>query len=201
MRIKFIILLIILPFFIFSESLKSIYFNGSFIFNEESGISVIPAKNDDIILITSLKYHYAVILPYAENWEITFDEKNVLLANNKIIYVTLELLKSDDKSSEQYLKKIMQDLLENKDKNYIIETEIFYHNNDHVLVTVVDTYSLMNDDKYKGIVQLNYYATKTYRDERFQLHMSFMQKKSKVELINIPMFDYLTIGFNLDFAR
>ena len=201
MRIKFIILLIILPILLFAESFKSIYFNGAFIYDEESGISIIPAENKEVIVVTNLNYHYAIILPYAINWEITFNDKYVLLASNKTIDVTLELIRSDNKTSEEFLKNLLQMYLNNKEKYYIIEAKIFRYNSEYILATVIDAKLLMNDDKYEGIKQINYFATKIFKDERFNLCMSFMQKKNKAELENNAMFDYLTLGFNVDYER
>lgn len=201
MRIKFIILLIILPVLIFSESFKSLYFNGSFIFDEESGISIIPAVNKEVIVITSLNYHYAIILPYALNWEVTFNDKYVLLADNKTLNVTLELLKNNGQTPEDYLKNLLQMYLDNKEKYFTIEAVVYKYNSEYILATAVDAKSLMNDDRYEGIKQVNYFATKTYNNERFDLHLSFMKKTSKAELENNVMFDYLTIGFNIDYER
>ncbi len=201
MRIKFIILFITLSFVLFSNNFKSIFFRGIFFYDEESSISVIPSENKEVIVIANLNYHYALILPYAENWEIILDDKYVLNANNKSINIYLELLKNDGKTSKEYLENLVKPFLDDKEKLGIIDAEVFNYNNELILAIVVDLELINDDAKYRGIKQVNYYTSKTFKDERFKLYLTFMQKKSKVELNNTEIFDYLTIGFNIDFER
>ena len=54
--------------------------------------------------------------------------------------------------------------LDNKEKYNIVDISIFVYNGEYILATVVDAKLLMNDDKYEGIKQINYYATKTHFD-------------------------------------
>ncbi len=201
MRKKIIIIFLSILILINTDIYSSIYFKGDFVFDENSGISVIPDENKEIIAITSLIYHYALILPFSINWEIDFNEKYVLLANNKSLNVTLELVKNNGESPERFLANLMKIYLDNKSKYGISKTLIIDHKNDYILLIIVDIHLLDNKIKDKEVKQIIYFSTKTFKEERFIMNLSFIQKLDQVDLNNIDILNYLTIGFNIDFER
>jgi hypothetical protein len=199
MRIKIIILFLLISVFINAENYRTIYFKGDFVLDEESGLSILPDENKEIIAITNMIYHYALILPYSTDWVIVFDDKYVLSASNNLLNVTLELIKNNGESSESFLENLMNRYLDNKLKFGISNAIIINYENDHVLATIIDIYLLDDKIKDKDIKQIDYFSTKTFKDERFIMHLSFTQKQDHVDLNNPDLLNYLTIGFNIDF--
>jgi len=160
MKKKTGILFLLLLILINADNFNSIYFKGDFVFDEKSGISIIPDENKEIIAITSLVYHYALILPFSNNWEINNNEKYVLIANNKSLNISLELTKNNGESSEKFLENLMKMYIDNKSKFGISKALIIDHKNDFILLLIVDIHLLDKKIKDKEVKQIIYFSTK-----------------------------------------
>lgn len=201
MRIKIFVLFLLMLVLINADKFKSIHFKGDFVFDIESGISILPDENKEIIAVTSLIHHYALILPFSPKWEIILDEKYALLANNESLNVSLELVKNNNESSEKFLENLMKGYVENKAKYGISKVLIIDYKNDFILLIIVDIHLLDKNIKDKEVKQIIYFSTKTYKYERFIMSLSFNQRLDQVDLNNPDILNYLTIGFNIDFER
>lgn len=181
---------------------KKIRFIDKTVFDNQTGTTVMTDEKKSAMIITNLKYHYALILPYYNNWDIDAEgEKYLIFLNHEKLHVSLEIFKNKSDSSKEYLEALERELLNNKDKLGIELTKIIQYKDDYILITQVDVNSVIKNENYKGIKQINYYSTKHYNSERYKLHISELRKVSEVELSNTELFNYLTLGFRIDFEH
>lgn len=200
--LKLLLIAVLVMGFSTTSFSKKIKFKEKTVMDEDTGTTITTDENKSIMAISSLKYHFVIILPYYNNWEVEVDGKQyILFAHHERMNVSLDIFQNKHKKKSKYLKEFKKRLLKNKKKLGIEELKIIKHRKDSILVTVVDVYTLTNNEDFKGIKQINYFSTKSYRDERFSLHISIIQTDPKIELNNKEILDFITVGFNIDFER
>jgi len=197
-KIAFLIMILCVPV---SSSSKLVKHNDKTVFDDVTGTTVMVDGKKHNMIITNLKYHFAIVLPYFDDYKIQIDEQNyILLVNGSKLNLSLEIFKNEGEDTKVYLNNLDNFYKSNKAKYGIETTKLSKYANDYILTTLADVSLIMKNNSFKGIKQVNYYTTKTYENERFKLHLSIISK-DKMNLDDTAMFDYITKGFNVDFER
>ncbi len=178
---------------------ENIYFKGKLVQDKRDGITITGEKEQGLIAITSLHFHYALILPYAEDWVFTLAEDSLLKGRSGRVNLTLSAEKSSE-TPEQHLKQRRKELLENKAVKGVEKMEIVEFKGMPVLREVQDGAAASGDRSFHGVKMYHFFAAKRWKEDLFVIHLSRVVAPG--ETFNEKQYlGMVTAGFNMDFMR
>ncbi len=202
---KMIILFVFLlrAFLIFADD-YSIKFRGEDLFDEKTGIMATVDDDKKFIAVSNQLYHYVLVLPYSINWVFSIDNKYCLIASNENINISIELLSNMHNSDADYLDYLQDQLTNNSDSMGITDIRRVYYENYSMIRTEVEilkVFKKLDADKYRDMITVNLYSTKSYNNERFVLHFAVTKKRDDNSFDERSFYNNITNGFFVDFER
>jgi hypothetical protein len=200
---KYLFLFLLFIAFI-ANSADKLKFTGENLFDNKTGIMVTADEDKKYIAVSNQLYHYVVILPYSVDWELSVDKKYCLYASNDVYNFSIELFANNYKSDYEYFNYLENQFKDNSDSLGIINLYRLNYKNYILLKTEVEilkVFKKLDEKKYKDMISVNLYSTKSYNNERYLLHFSIVKNKNDNSFDEKSVYDYLTEGFFIDFER
>jgi hypothetical protein len=181
---------------------ETIYFRGKSFQDKRDGIQVIRPESpagDEFFTISSSRFHYFLVLPYADEWKFTLDDTSMLRGTSGAFNVTLSAREGEE-TPEQVLKKHKSYILSNPNIKGIKEIDIIEQGGVFVLRDTQDAEALSGLKDLRGVEVRHFFVAKKWKKELFLLHLS--KRVSLGEAFPEPKYLFmLTDGFRVDFMR
>ncbi|NIS48445.1 MAG: hypothetical protein GWN61_21500 [candidate division Zixibacteria bacterium] len=204
MKKAFIPVLIIILLQACATTTGSIRFKGETVQDQKTGFTVYAdeeTKKYNTLAVSSLKYHYFVILPYSEQWVFHEDERFCLLGNADLINFSLEIIKSDQ-SPKDFLSWHLGELKKPGAVPGLEKAEMKQYRDQWIMKTVVDGEKATGGEAFKGVKHVNFFAVKSWENYLYRYHISRVLRPEEVESFDEkPYMDMATAGFKVDFER
>ncbi len=178
---------------------ENIYFKGRLVQDKRDGITIAGDKDKGLIAITSLRFHYSLVLPYAEDWVFTLEGGSLLKGHSGLINLTLSADRNDE-TPEQYLKTHKRLLLANPAVKGVEKMEMVAYKEEPVLREIQDGEAASGDKKFRGVRVYHFFTAKRWKRDLFLLHLSKVVPPK--ETFNEKQYlGLVTMGFGVDFMR
>jgi hypothetical protein len=178
---------------------RAIYFYGKKVFDAERQITIIPGGDKEAVVISNLPYHYALVLPYSEEWKFTEDDRGILKGQAGPVNLTLTIYQSELPASA-ILSKVEERVLSH---SHVIPID----NAKLIKYPAQDVYFAQNsaekiDNVFKGVKMYNYFTVKKWKNIVYEYHLSRIFRPEELDRFDENKFlKFLTSGFVVDFAR
>jgi hypothetical protein len=182
-----------------AEAAEKIRFTGSMVQDKRDGITIIGEKDSGLIAVTSLHFHYALMLPYAEDWTFTLEQGSLLRGNAGPVNLTLSAERNDE-TPGQHLERHKKDILSNPAAKGIGKIEVVTFKNEPVLWEVQDGEAASGDKAFRGVKIHHFFTAKRWEKDLYVLHLS--KVVGPRDTLDEKLFlNMVTKGFNVDFMR
>ncbi len=180
---------------------EKLSFKGKMVQSDREGITIMGEKDDGLLIVTNLKYHYALMLPYAEDWVFTTGNPELLKGNAGLVNLTLWVKKSG-KTPTQYLETHKKWLMEPGRTKGLETIEIITHKNQPVLRDIVDGEKAAGSGNFRGVKIVNFFSAKKWGKYIYVLHLSrVVPPEEKKSFDEKKFLNMITAGFHVDFMR
>ena len=180
---------------------RKIYFTGKLVEEQGDGITIVGEKDKGLLAISSARFHYALILPYAENWVFTLGDSDLLRGNAGLVNLTLSAFKTD-KTPGQYLEGQKKWLREPGRVKGLEKIEVMQFKNEPVLRNVVDGEVAGGSEGFRDVKMINFFTAKRWGEILYVLHLSRVLPPKDRKTFDETMFlNMITAGFHVDFMR
>ena len=180
---------------------RKLSFTGKLVEEKKDGITIVGEKDKGLLAITSARFHYALILPYAENWVFTLGDSDLLKGNAGLVNLTLSAFNTD-MTPGQYLEGQKKGLREPGRVKGLEKIEVMQFKNEPVLRNVVDAEIASGSEGFRGVKMINFFTAKRWGKVLYVLHLSRVLPPKDRKTFNEKMFlNMATAGFHVDFMR
>jgi hypothetical protein len=177
------------------------HFKGKMVQDGKTGLTVMGEKKDGIVIVTSLRYHYSLVLPWGADWTLTEDDGALLKGNAGLVNLTLSAEESDE-SPERQLQGVKARLAEPGRVKGLEKIELITHRKEPVLRNVVDGEKASGSRDFRGVKVLNLFAAKRWGKVAYLLHLSRVIPSGEAASFDEKaLLNYATVGFQVDFMR
>lgn len=180
---------------------RTLRFTGKTVQEEAGGITILGRKDRGLLAVTSTRFHYALILPYAENWVFTLDDSSLLRGNSGLVNLTLSAFETDKKPA-QFLEGYKKRLEQSERVKGVEKSEIITVNNEPVFRNVVDGEIVGGSAEFRGVKIVHFFGAKRRDSVIYLLHLSRVVPPKERESFKEKTFlDMVTAGFQVDFMK
>lgn len=182
-------------------ALNTVKFRGDNLYEERSGINVIATQEQDVLAVTSTKYNYSLILPYAENWDFSWKEGFLLLGNSGPVHVTLSAALTED-SALKHLKRLRDSQSALNAIDGLQSARIIRHRGVNVLVSMVNGVAKLKGGNNGSFQHLNIFTARKWKNALYRLHISVpLSGAMDPGKVRSEFLDYATAGFSVTYMR
>lgn len=183
------------------ETERTLRFTGKTVQEEAAGITILGKKDKGLLAVTSSRFHYSLILPYAEDWVFILDDSSLLRGNSGLINLTLSAVETDKKPA-QFLEGYRKRLEQSERVKGMEKSEIITVNNDPVFRNVIDGEIAGGSAEFRGIKMVHFFGAKRRDSVMYLLHLSRVVPPTERETFTEKTFlDMVTAGFQVDFMK
>jgi len=180
-------------------SAETIRFTGSMVQDKRDGITIVGEKDSGLIAVTSLRFHYALMLPYAEDWTFTREQGSLLRGTAGPVNLTLSAERNNE-TPARHLERHKKDILSNPAAKGIGRIEVVTFKDEPVLREVQDGEAASGDARFRGVKVHHFFAAKRWEKDLYVLHLSKVVGPG--DRLDEKLFlNMVTKGFNVDFMR
>lgn len=174
-------------------------FRGAAVRNSSAGI-LIEAKDKNLIVLSNSKLHYALILPYSEDWVFDTKEPYHLKGNAGLLNMDIQILRETDLSPEEQIAQLKEYLVSDKNPATPSKINEITHQGSVVLRTEVDTAKI--NAVFQGVKHINFYCSKKMDGDLYKLHFSkVVPADGSDSVADKKILDFVTAGFFVDLGR
>lgn len=176
-------------------------FTGKMIQYGETGLTVMGEEKEKIIVVSSLRHHYSLVLPYGVDWVVSEDDDPLLKGNSGLVNVTLSAEETDE-SPERHLQGVKARLSEPGRIKGLEKLELVTYRKEPVLRNVVDGEKASGSREFRGVKILNVFTAKRWGKVVYLLHLSrVIPAADAASTDEKPFMNFATVGFQVDFMR
>lgn len=178
---------------------KALRFTGEVVIDEALGISVAPDPGKKVIGVLSSRYRYALVLPYAEDWEFFREGRALLRGHSGPVNLTLSAFETDEKPEAHLAEK--RHLLETTPAGRgITRMETASFKGERVLRSEVDGGSFSSE--FRGVTIVHYFVAKAANGVLYELHLSVTVDPRKGEAFDDTRWlQFVALGFDVGERR
>lgn len=170
-------------------------------YNKRDGITIIGDKDKKFIALTSLRHHYALVLPYTEDWVFTNGTDSLLRGNAGVINLTLTVEKTVE-TPQQHLETHRQAIRANPANKGIEKLEMITFKGEPVLTEIQDGAAASGNRTFQGVQVHHFFAAKNWKGALYVLHLSqVVSPKDQKSFDESMLLSMVTRGFSVDFMR
>jgi hypothetical protein len=178
---------------------NQILYRGGELTDERTGTIVQGSEEKNLIVVTNWNDHYALALPYSNEWQFTVERGRRLRGTGGTFNVTLTIEPSS-KTPDEQMKYVRNWATSDENRLPPDKSELLSANGETVLRTEINAERV--DKAFKGVKHVNYYSAKNWKGTLYILHISDVVPPEKARTFNEKrMRDYATKGFSVDFMR
>jgi hypothetical protein len=176
-------------------------FKGKMVQDGKTGLTIMGEQKDGIVIVTSLRHHYSLVLPWGVDWTLTEDDGALLKGSAGLVNLTLSAEESDE-SPERQLQGVKARLAEPGRVKGLEKLELITHRKEPVLRNVVDGEKASGSRDFRGVKVLNLFAAKRWGKVAYLLHLSrVIPSREAASFEEKALLNYATAGFQVDFMR
>lgn len=184
-----------------SEAAETLYFKGKSFQDSRDGITVIRSEEAPFITISSSRFHYFLVLPYADEWNFVLDEKSMLRGTSGRVNVTLFGGQSAQTPVEA-LERHRSRLLANKSTKGVEKIELIHFGGEPLLRQTQDAEAATGSSEHRGAKIYQFFAARKWKDELFLLHLSTLVAPGEQDAQLEEKYSFMVAkGFRVDFMR
>jgi hypothetical protein len=177
----------------------NVQYRGTDVTDDATGLIVQGDEKKSLIVVTSYRDHYALLLPYSTEWKFTVERGRRLRGTGGRFNVTLTI-EASDLSPDAQMKYVRTWVSSDKNPLPPDRTELMSVNGETVLRTEINAERV--DKAFKGTKHINYYSAKNWKGTLYTLHISeVVPPEDAKKYSENRMRNYVTKGWSVDFMR